>query len=193
MELDNSIYKKIKYRFIILNMLLFFTFFFISIHPRPWGMHHVVLSFPFLVLALFYIYSKLNKNKLISILLIAFLIINFNLYYSLTKLKPQQYANPSILKINKQLNEQYTDQYVFTVIDWGMYYIKALYGKKNQCVLYTEPFNRMDQAIAVKQIPKELERRALFVARTDSISYLSLIKQNFPDIIELQTNFDTGE
>lgn len=185
--------KKIKYGFAVLNILLFLlAFFFIAMHPKSLRMHHVVLSLPFLILALCYICSKLNKNRLIFVLLVVFCIVNLNLYRTLTKLKPQEENHPSLLRINQLLNKQYANQYVFVVIDWGMYYIKALYGEKNQCVLYIRPFNRSQQVAAVKKILNKLKRKALFIGRVDSHSSLSLIKQHFPDIIELQTNFDTG-
>ena len=55
--------KKEKISFIILNIALFFlTLFLMSFCTRAGGMHHIVLSFPFLILALFYIYSKLRNN-----------------------------------------------------------------------------------------------------------------------------------
>lgn len=186
--------KKSEISFPILNILLFFlTFFLISKSQKTWAMHHVVLSFPFLLLALFYICSKLYKNKLIMILIIAFLGVNFSLYSGLARLKYNPHDHPSKLKLNNLLNERYANQYIFIVIDWGMYYLKALYGNKNQCVLYIEPFKYMKQVMKVKKILNKTKRKALLIGRIDSNSDLSLIKQNFPDIIELKTDFDTGK
>ncbi len=186
--------RKIKFSFVLLNILLFFLVIFVmNLSHTTWAMHHVALSFPFLILALFYIYSKLRKNRLLSILLIVFVITNFSLYFNLTKLQHQEYDHPSKLKINTLLNKQYANQYVFIVIDWGMYYIKALYGKKEQCVLYIEPFDTTAQVKEVKKILNKIKRKPLFIGRIDSVSDLSLIKQSFPDIIQLQTDFDTGK
>lgn len=186
--------QKANYGFVIINGFLFFLgFYLIAIHPQSWAMHHVVLSLPFLILALLHIYSKLKRNRFISALLIAFLIINISLYYRLTRLEPKVGAHPSFLKINRLLNEQYAAQYVFIIIDWGMYYIKALYGEKNQCVLWKYALRNRGEVKKVKNILDELHRKALFVGRVDSESDLSLIKKNFPDLVRLQTDFDTGK
>jgi len=185
--------KKIKYSYAILNICLFFlTFFLVSLHQKSWGMHHVIVAFPFLILAIFYIYSKLTKSKPLFILLLLFVVVNFSFYYDLSKLHYKEAAHPSLLKINKLLNDSYAGQYVFIVIDWGMYYIKALYGDKNQCVLYIEPLCKEEQIKKIKRILAILNRKALFIGRIDSVSNLSLINQNFSDPIQLQTDFNTG-
>lgn len=186
--------RKEKYGFVIINVILFLlALFFVIVYPASWAMHHVILSFPFLILALFYIYSKLKENKFIYIFIAAFLIVNCSLYYRLAGLKPYSVAHPSILKISNLLNERYAAKYVFIVVDWGMYYIKALYGKKDQCVLYIGPFDKKEQVEAVKKILGKLQRKALFIGRINGETDLSFIKDNFPGLAELKTDFNTGK
>lgn len=186
--------KRMKYGFPILGAGLFLlTFFLIAAWPRSWAMHHVILSFPFLVLALAYILPQLRKSRLILGLFITFVAINAWLYFGLTGLKYRMHDHPSKQAINELLNKKYADNYVFIVIDWGMYDLKSLYGDKDQCVLYIEPFDTMEEARGVKKILKKTKRKAMFVGRARSVSDLSLIKSAFPGLRRLDVDFDTGD
>jgi hypothetical protein len=186
--------KRIRFNYVILNIFLFFlTFFLVSMHSRSWAMHNVIVAFPFLILAMFYIYSKAAKSMTLLILLFLFVMLNLSFYYELSKLHYKEDAHPSLRKINKLLNDNYADRHVFVVIDWGMYYMQALYGNKNQCVLYLEPLNEEKQIKEVKRISADLNRKTLFIGRIDSVSDLSLINQNFSGLTELRTDFNTGK
>lgn len=186
--------KKEKVSFIILNISLFFlTLLLMSVNSRVWAMHHIVLSFPFLILALFYIYSKLRNNRIVLFLISLAIIINFNLYFDLGSLKYKDHDHPSKQKINTLVNKKFSGQYVFIVIDWGMYYLKALYGEKKQCVLYMEPLVENEQIVQIKKILDKTQRKAVFIGRSDSVSDLQLIKREFPGLVQLKTNFDTGK
>jgi len=117
--------KKIKGGFVFLNIGLFLlTIFLINISVRSWAMHHVVLCFPFLVLAACHIISKLRKDKMIVILLSIFILVNIHVYQKMTQLPYQNRFHPSLAKLNHVLNEQFMDQYVIVVFSWGLYYIK---------------------------------------------------------------------
>jgi hypothetical protein len=74
-----------------------------------------------------------------------------------------------------------------------MYYIKALYGNKEQCVLYIEPLNSKKQITELREILNMTKRKALFIGMINSVSDLKLIKREFPSLIELKTDFDTGK
>ncbi len=186
--------KRIPLGFAVLNAGLFVAvLFFISLYPGSWAASHTALSLPFLVLAFFYIASHLRKDRLIQILLIAFLTVNAGAYYHLTKLKYHMNNHPGLLKINATLNDRFARAYVFIVIDWGMYYLQSLYGDKNQCVLYMQPLNSKKQIEAIKKILDTTRRKALFIGRASSESDLLLIKEQFPSLRTLKTDFDTGD
>ena len=185
--------EKIKYAFPLVNIALFLlTFFFIALSARTKYMHHVVLSLPFLIFALFYIGSKLYKNAFVIILLVIFLATNYISYFDLTKLKPTPFDHPSKIKLNNLLNK-YADKYVFIVIDWGLFYIKALYGDKNQCVVYIIPFRNTGQAAQLKGVLNKIKRKAMFIGKISSISNLRLMQKEFPQLVNLRADFDTGQ
>jgi len=81
---------------------------------------------------------------------------------------------------------------VVIVVFCGMYYIKALYGPSQQCVLYIQPLNSEEQIIKIKEILNKTKRKALFISMANSESNISLIRASFPSLVELKTNFDAG-
>ncbi|MDD5439640.1 MAG: hypothetical protein PHS37_05595 [Candidatus Omnitrophica bacterium] len=168
------------------------TFAFMVFHPKTWAMHHIVLSYPFLALTFFGIVSRIKTKKLPALLCAIFFAVNASLYAALPHLTPWPYDHPSKVKLNEFLNRQYADRSVLVVIDWGFYFLKALYGPKSQCVVYITPFNKAKQAEMLKIVLEETGRKALFIGRTDSESDLALIRRYFPDLAELKTDFDTG-
>jgi hypothetical protein len=108
-------------------------------------------------------------------------------------LQPWPANHPAKAKLNELLNKKYSNKYVFVVIDWGMYYMKALYGPRQQCVLYMEPLNSGDQIVKLKEILYKTKRKALFISLVNSESNLALIRTSFPSLAELRTDFDTGK
>jgi len=185
--------KRTPLKFAVLNIALFFmTFGLVVLSEESWAMHHVVLSFPFLILVLFYLYSQWKNSRVRMVFLVFFFLVNIFLYWQLICLTPRAECHPSISKINTFLNDNYTDSHIFIVVDWGVYYLKALYGNDNQSVLYTQPLNNVSGILEIKDTLSETGRKALFISRINSNSDLSLIKQYFPNLVLLKTNFDKG-
>ncbi len=193
--------KRINIGFILVNLLGFIMALLLmagsNVIPAE---HHFVLSLPFLILALTYIFSRLYSHKFAVLLAAAFLMVNIYLYYNITNLQYWVCNHPGNVQLNELINKKFADRYVIVVTDWGMYYIKALYGPRSQCVLYMEPFNSEDQVTALKNILHKTGRKALFLKVSDSTKspwgYIEnppgFIKANFPSVIELKTRFDTG-
>jgi len=179
--------------FIIVNVFLFLlTFFLMTLSRRAWAMHHVVLAYPFLLLAFFSIYSKLSGGKIIRTLAIAFVAVNIGLYAHLTRLSHHDFASPAMVKINAVVNKRFADRYVCVVLEGYVYDMKVLYGNKNQCVLFLEPRFKDSEIENLKGIMARLDRKALFVDVAGSESSLPRLKKDFPGLIRLETDFGQG-
>jgi len=122
-----------------------------------------------------------------------FVSINIYLYYGLTTLKNQHFHHPNSLALIRLLDQKFTDHYAFITIDWGMYHMKALYGKKHQCVLYVTPLDTVEKVERIQDVLKQIDRKALFIGMEDSESDLHLIRENFAGLVVLETPFDTGK
>ncbi len=184
---------KIKYNFAALNACLFLlTLALIGLHADAWAAHHFAPALTFLLLAFFYLAARLYKQKLFAALLAAFLAVNVVLYLQLGRLRYQETSHPALPKLNQMLNASFADDHVFIVVDWGIYYLKALYGNKDQCVLYYEPLRSVEQTRQIKTVLNFLKRKALFIGLADSESDLRLITKEFPGLKQLEPGFDTG-
>ena len=187
-------YRKERIGFIALNLFLFFlTIFFLILNPFTWAMHHVVLAFPFMILAICHIYSRLRSSKMLLVLLALFMLFNFRAYSQLPRLAMVPGERLSKIKTNDILNERFQEKHAFVVIDFGMYYIKALYGHKTQCVLYIEPLNTPQQIYDLKRVLAKLNRKAVFVGLENSQSDLDLIKKEFSHLLTLQISSEKDD
>lgn len=157
------------------------------------GMHHVILTLPFLILALAACIRAITNSKIyLAVILCSFVALNLSLFGQLKTLPyNQRHHDFSQIKLNGFLNG-YSDKYVFICVDWGMYYIKSLYGNRDQCVLYIEPLNKTEQIAQVKGILKKLGRKAMFISVAPTASDWKLIVKEFPGMQRLNTGFETG-
>ncbi len=174
--------------FVVLNIALFFVaLILMAYNQNVWAMHHVALAFPFLLLALFDIFSQCYKDKAMKIFLAVFICSNLFFYGALTQEKPFANSYPGLVRFNEFLSKGYSRDHVFVVIDWGMYYLKSLYGEKDQCVIYIDPFTEKDVP-ALKKILETTNRRPMFIGRKDSF-YTRGIAGHFT---EVTPGFDVG-
>jgi len=179
------------YKFAVVNVGLFAgTFLLMASSQKTWAMHHVILAVPFLLLALFYMLSVIPKSKIVTIFMLVFLALNLHLYYSINKAPISPHSHPSLVKINEYLNGHYSHNYIFVVVDWGMYYLKGLYGNKNQSVLFPEYFSQSN-VVELKQVQAKTRRKLMFIGRDDSLATKAVIEKNFYTI-ECKFPFDTG-
>jgi len=164
----------------------------IAVFPKAWAMHHLILAFPFLCILLFELLAFFKDKKILLSLFSAFIAVNLTVPIGLAHMSPKPADHPSKTRVNDILSERFSKTHVFVVIDWGYYYIKALYGDREQCVLYIDPLNSGKQIELLKAILDNLDRKALFIGRADSASNLSLITSSFGNLKELDMGFDTG-
>jgi hypothetical protein len=180
--------------FIITNIFLFLVACGIIMRSQlAEGPHHIIPAFPFLILALFYIMSQFKKDKVIIALMVVFICVNASFYWQLVGKKDSWETQSSLIKINNLINQKFEKTHVVVAIDWGMYYLQALYGGKDQCVLYIQPFNDQRTADALKKILKETHRKPLFLVKAHSDSNVVLINSNFPGLKIYDMKFDSGE
>jgi hypothetical protein len=148
-------------------------------------MHHTVLAFPFLVLAGVYTLAALQPKwkpnswrtvlRLITAASLAiFVVANVGLYVVMSRLPLRPTDDPGRAAINRFLHDPYlASNYLYVVTDWGMYYTQALYGDRNQAVVYVEPFFPA-AAATVRNLAWANNRKLLFIyqLRSDSAVHI---------------------
>ena len=186
--------KGIGYGFIIVNILLFFLALVLMAKTKEEVlMHHVVLCFPFIILAIFYIYSRFRADRFVVWMVAVFLMVNLSLYWHLTTFRSHRYSHPSNARVINLIHERYSNEYVIVIVDWGLYFMQALYGDKNQCVIWIEQWDSREKNTGIKEVLHTTNRKAFFVGFWDSQQKWNIIKQRFPDLVQLKTDIDTGE
>lgn len=127
-------------------------------------MHHIIIFYPFLILAFLLLLSRHNQ-KVIAVTTIVFIAANTYFFAEGLKLPIKAYDDASKVTVNQILNdEQLAAEYVYVAVDWGMYYYQALYGPQNQSVIYIEPFNTTAHVAQVNQLKHETGKNLLFIS-----------------------------
>lgn len=173
----------------------------ISCHPGMGAMRHVIMVYPFILLAMFHIRARLPGDRTITLLLSAFVVLNVYQYYKLTKMDyhtweqmhPPGYGLvPKFTQLQKAL-DPYSGKYVYVHVDWGTYYIKALYGNRDQCNLNPWPLDSVETVKDIRRIGRRTGRKAMFVRMKDrSGNSLSFLKEHFPSIVRLPIHANVG-
>jgi len=166
-------------------MAFLLTYMFIA--DRGLVAHHIILAFPFLLIAIASALSDIvhsSKKRFVfgsATLLIFALSLYIPCWARLFSLIPMWENDKSRFEIQKVLSNEYlSSQYAYIIVDWGMYYLQSLYGNRNQMVLYIEPFDSQQHIEQIRNVLRKTHRKALFVfASPGSASDLDLIRKNF--------------
>ena len=136
------------------------------------SMHHLILAFPFLILStVSTIKCILDPNLAVSVRsflkralsrwILVFILFNLYFFFTFPNQPIRDRDDPSKIEINKLLANPYlAKNYFYVCVDWGMYYYQALYGHKDQSVLYMEPFY---DVYSLKELSKKHGRKVLFI------------------------------
>lgn len=177
---------------IIFYLSFIITIFFIMATKQAIAMHHLILAYPFLILfslksinILKNIQFKSSKTIRFQTIIIPYLalfcILNIYLYSILPKQTIDSQSDFSLIDINKILNnEQLARDYLFVVVDGGMYYSQALYGNINQSVIYIQPLDTENEIQALKDLSRENNRKLLFIYNQKRLeSDMNLVRKSF--------------
>ncbi|HPO48924.1 MAG TPA: hypothetical protein PLO89_01235 [Spirochaetota bacterium] len=171
---------------LIMSFVSFFSFAFIFININrmsdSWAGHHIILSFPFLILSIAFavkaVYNFFPKTTIVLFILLMF--FNSFLTLKLVSKNPLPTDDKSKIKILNYLNKKEKAQKnLYVIIDWGMYYISSIYGPKEQIVLYIDPLTEIYQLKEVENIAKRKNRDIFFILRKNASGDTKLISSYF--------------
>lgn len=156
-----------------------------------WAMHHVILIFPFLLLAfaLAAKYFKFHQHHFFSSLVLsAIAISNLYLYSLIPHIPPFPDRLRNASEFNRYINEHFSKDRVVAVIDWGFYYTKALYGPKDQVVVWPDSPEEIQKTLSLS---RSINRTPIFIGlRTSRPS----LERTLGKTLAIEPiPFDTGE
>jgi len=114
-----------------------------------------------------------------------FFIYNLFFFFTLIKQTPQLGNEQIRYEINHFLsNKEIANDYIYVVVDWGMYYFQSLFGDINQTVLYEEPFSEIYQVEDLEIIRSQTHNNFLFIYNKNvGATVTEFIKANY-DVVE---------
>ncbi|MBM4266292.1 MAG: hypothetical protein FJ144_06740 [Deltaproteobacteria bacterium] len=140
--------------------------------------HHFVLVFPFLLLslaiALCFLHAR--RPRLAIGLVLALTATQLVTWVEVVRQRPASHDDWSKVAVLRKLNdERLASDYVYVVLDWGMYYLLALYGPRNETLVYLDPL-RSDasfrQLEPLRELAARKQMRLAFIHQRPSASDL---------------------
>lgn len=158
------------------------TLFLVSGNKDSWAGHHVILSFPFLILVLAEALNLVKKiyPKVSNLFIIFMLLINVLLLYENLSREPFLTEDWSKVEILKYLKKEGSDKALVIAPDWGAYYIFLLYGNKNHLVsdpdhLSIDKLSKLESLMYANSVTK-----MYFVMQSRYVEGALLVKGYFP-------------
>ena len=177
------------YLFIALMLAFIVGFFSSCFDLRKTSGHQIIYLVTFLFTALLIALDWLKKKKPLQFKLILIFLVGVQVVLAavtFTK-EPEDHTSWDRLPIlNILAKKEVADRFIIAHIDWGMYFISALYGSKNQLVTYYIPRNDL----MAKQFLRLLKntsvvrnKKLLFVRRTSTnLSVFNVFEEGLKDL-----------
>lgn len=156
-----------------------------------WAMHHAILTYPFLILALLSLIAAYREGgegrwkwyaaRSWSVIFGCFLILNVLFYIRTPFQHVHATEHPSKQVIHAILQRpDIARKYIAVVVDWGMYYINGPYGDREQMVLWWWGMRHEDQVQSLREIAQQYGRKVLFVyMQENTAADIPLIQRSF--------------
>jgi len=161
------------------------TFLIVGLSSMSWAMHHVVLSYPFFIVGIaaqWSGYGHRKSRKVSALIWIWFFLSGASLYWHLRQLPPAQEAIVGVIATNRYISQNFATDHVIVVVDWGLYYVQALYGPRSQSVLFVDRPGDFHLAARISSIATRLNRKLLIATSNGDPERLLELKRRHPGL-----------
>ena len=146
----------------------------VFLNKEAWAMHHTLLAYPFLVLSLLISLEAVREGgfshgragyyrRVVAVAVSAFVALNSYYYVLLPRQKVDPENDASRIRLNARLADAGLARgYFYVVLDWGVYFYQALYGHRDQSVLYVSPLTPA-RARELRKLQARTGRKLLFL------------------------------
>lgn len=153
---------------------------------QTWAMHHVILAFPFLILAVCELLSAVRKcgalaRRRLTVFATLFAVANLGLYAALPRMTPRSETDWSRTAVHKVLSSDVlSHRYIYVTLDLGMYFYQTTFGPWHQMSIFREPFHQEWQGEQLKEFSSRSGRKLLFYYDTKAhMSDMELLQRMF--------------
>jgi hypothetical protein len=152
------------------------------------SMHHAVLAYPFVLLAIARALQLQRRHYLSKVLLALFLVLNGSLLFRFPSLMEEARASSSPKayagRLNEKLNRGYAPNSVIACVDWGIYFIQTVYGPGSQVVLDLCAPDNAGELTQAATIARRLHRDLAVVGLRDNDRVRQALRARCPDMDE---------
>lgn len=111
----------------------------VSLLKNAWAMHHLIPAFPFLILAILSQIPRHGTPWALRGAAALFLLVNASLYREVARAgMPGPNHARALIAFNDELNRRFAETHIFMPLDWGIYFLKLVYGPRNQCMAWPD-------------------------------------------------------
>jgi hypothetical protein len=151
------------------------------------SMHHAVLAYPFMILAAARTIQARPGAILPRAALALFLLINGVLIFKFPQLSETSRGMGNVkayaAELNDDLNTHHASDSVIVCVDWGIYFVKALYGPRSQVVISLCSL-KDEQLQQAATIARRLHRNLTIVGLAGNQHVRDLLRLYFPGASE---------
>jgi hypothetical protein len=136
------------------------------------SMHHAVLAYPFLLLAIARGMQLQRSRIFLPATLGLFLVLNASLFMELPSLleksRRMSATKSFVAELNGELNRNLAPDAVIVCVDWGIYFVQTLYGPRSQVVMYLCPAEDLGQLARAAAVARRMHRQLAVVGLQDN-------------------------
>lgn len=176
-------------REILLNYALFaLALLLVATNLYAKSMHHAVLAYPFLILAVARGVQRRRRGFFLRATLAAFIILNGSLFFRFPSLlaasRRISESKVYVAQLNDELSRNQATDSVIACVDWGIYFVQALYGPRSQVVLFLCAPDDEKQLESAAAIARRLHRNLAVVGLDGNQRVRSHLRAEFPGTSE---------
>ncbi|MGK5088879.1 hypothetical protein WDW86_15075 [Bdellovibrionota bacterium FG-2] len=132
--------------------------------------HHIIFVMPYILIALALgLQAWIAKARRVWIIPALLVVSNFYILSLVIRNPPETHSSWDRIGLFEYVKTNLAKRYIISYLDWGTYYIGALYGPQEQIVTYIQPLNEVD-ALNLKALSEKLQRPLAFVRRKEGTS-----------------------
>lgn len=182
----------VKRRMVVLLIASIVTMLLLAMNEKAWAGHHAIFVFFPFFLSLLCAFACLEASPFRRwgrVILLGFFGLSGCFIGMLANAKPtSDNSFDRAIILDELRSKDWGENYLHVVVDWGFYYLLALYGPRSQAVLYVEPLGNEAQIAELRSTARAEGRKLLFIGKRHSVSNFRLIEETFPDLETLHAS-----
>ncbi|MEW6273419.1 MAG: hypothetical protein AB1689_29415 [Thermodesulfobacteriota bacterium] len=149
-----------------------------------WGGHHVIGAWPFPIAALAFALHACwtaGRRGTVWVLVVVLAATQAWLLRGILARRPDPVSSWDLVAIHEHLDASgLAESHVIVALDWGSYYVKSLYGPREQLVTWVEPLRERADARRLRELARRVSRRLAVVRRRETSADPALLAAEAP-------------